>query len=532
MSHLWNVRSWPAWGWLLLATLVSFVLHFPFFGLPMISDEGGYAYVAQRWLDGRGELYDNIWVSRPQGIFLAYGLIFKTIGTSIVDIRIGAWVFSALTLIFVWLFANEWAGRRTAIVATMLFAIISGSPAIEGFTANAEVFMALPAAAAVWLLLRTSRHGWGTVSLIGVGMLVGLATILKPSGVVMIPIAIAYVALAGLDGRRAIVHRSLWIVLGVSLVAAPAFIHGWMIGWHRFIYASITYRLEFQSSTTVSTMHHVRAIGKLFHRTWMVLLLVSVVVSVQYRLTGRRAAVRQWFAKLTEAPRAGIVAQTSFRPPIRQSGTDGDVLLRLWLLGSFAGIAMGGDWWYHYLVQILAPFAIWFAPVLLDLKERLTRNWRVIFVIATLFVFLLPYSVVRRGSAGDMSHVLFNHPGYPAQQQVADYLRDHTDPETPIFVAFDQAAIYYLSDRPSTYRYMYDQELRAIPGAEDELVAMVESPYRPMYIVGTRQRAPFPDRGQAFWNAVSEHYHLESMVRGVPIYRANEPLKYHYTDLG
>jgi hypothetical protein len=79
---------------------------------------------------------------------------------------------------------------------------------------------------------------------------------------------------------------------------------------------------------------------------------------------------------------------------------------------------------------------------------------------------------------------------------------------------------------------MYDQELRAIPGAEDDLVAMVQSPYRPVYIVGTRQRAPFPDRGQAFWNAVSEHYHLETMVRGVPIYRTNEPLKYHYSELG
>jgi 4-amino-4-deoxy-L-arabinose transferase-like glycosyltransferase len=530
MSGLRNVRSWPAWAWVSLATLVSFLLHLPFFGLPMISDEGGYAYVAQRWFDGRGELYDNIWVSRPQGIFVAYGFIFKTIGPSIIDIRIGAWVFSALTLIFVWLFANEWAGRRVAILATLLFAVISGSPAIEGFTANAEVFMALPATAGAWLLLYASRRGWGTLSLIGVGIMAGLATVLKPSGVVMIPIALVFVALASLDGNRAIVRRCLWIMLGVAIVAAPTLIHGWMIGWHRFVFASITYRLEFQSSTTVSTMHHVRAIGKLFHRTWMVLLLTSVVVSLQYRLSGRPIAARQWFAKLTEAPRVGIVAQPTFRPATRLPG--GDVLLRLWLLGSLAGIAMGGDWWYHYLVQILAPFAVWFALALLDLKDRLTRNWRVMLVVATLFVLLLPYSVVRQGSAGNMSRALFNHPGYPAQQDVADYLRGHTKPETPIFVAFDQAALYYLSDLPSTYRYMYDQELRALPGAEDELVTMVESPYRPVYIVGTRQRAPFPDRGQAFWNAVSEHYHLESMVRGVPIYRANDPLKYHYTDLG
>jgi hypothetical protein len=49
---------------------------------------------------------------------------------------------------------------------------------------------------------------------------------------------------------------------------------------------------------------------------------------------------------------------------------------------------------------------------------------------------------------------------------------------------------------------------------------MVEGPNRPLYIVGTRQLAPFEDRGLAFWEAVQRHYVLETVVRGVPIYRA------------
>ena len=56
-----------------------------------------------------------------------------------------------------------------------------------------------------------------------------------------------------------------------------------------------------------------------------------------------------------------------------------------------------------------------------------------------------------------MTSPLFGHPGYADQEVVANYLHDHTSPETPIFVAFDQAALYYLADRPSTYRYLYDQ---------------------------------------------------------------------------
>ena len=123
-----------------------------------------------------------------------------------------------------------------------------------------------------------------------------------------------------------------------------------------------------------------------------------------------------------------------------------------------------------------------------------------------------------------MTSPLFGHPGYADQEVVAKYLHDHTAPDTPIFVAFDQAALYYLADRPSTYRYLYDQELRAYPDSEAKLVEMVEGPNRPLYIVGTRQLAPFVDRGLAFWEAVQRHYVLETVVRGVPIYRAiDEP---------
>jgi hypothetical protein len=52
---------------------------------------------------------------------------------------------------------------------------------------------------------------------------------------------------------------------------------------------------------------------------------------------------------------------------------------------------------------------------------------------------------------------------------------------------------------------------------------MLESDKRPYYIVGTRQLSPFEDRGLAFWETVQRYYVLETVVRGVPIYRAIDP---------
>ena len=97
--------------WLLFAVGLSLLLRWPFLRLPMISDEGGYAYVAQRWRDGRGHLYDDLWVSRPQGIFAAYGIIQRTLGPTVADLRLGAWLASVFTLVFIWRYAREWAGR-------------------------------------------------------------------------------------------------------------------------------------------------------------------------------------------------------------------------------------------------------------------------------------------------------------------------------------------------------------------------------------------------------------------------------------
>jgi len=155
-----RVRAWGgAAGWGLLVVAVGLVLRWPFFGVPLNADEGGYAYVAQRWLDGRGELYGDLWISRPQGIFLAYGLIFRTLGTSVEAIHAGAWIAGLVTTIFVWLFARDWMGRRAAIAAALVFTLVNGSPYLEGYTANAEVFMALPAAVGAWLLLRWAFFG-------------------------------------------------------------------------------------------------------------------------------------------------------------------------------------------------------------------------------------------------------------------------------------------------------------------------------------------------------------------------------------
>jgi 4-amino-4-deoxy-L-arabinose transferase-like glycosyltransferase len=534
LRHRFRALIWrfPAPCWIALGAVVSLALNWRLFDLPMISDEGGYAYIAQRWLDGRGQLYDDLWVSRPQGIFLVYGAILRLLGGTVVDIRLGAWFVSVLTMAGVWRFTAAWRGPRIAAAATMIFALVMGSPAIEGFTANAEVFMALPAMLCALCLLGALRSGWSAGWLLAAGALAAVATLLKPSGIVMVPVAIGLLALrelgAGASGAwRTVLRGSAATLLGFVLAFAPPLVHGYTLGWDRYLYGAFTYRIFHQSSATNSPEYHAGALFRLVTRCWPLLACVVVVLVVRAGLARRqerRASVAGRRPAYPGARRAGELQLGIVPRGLDWSAfarADGErLLLRLWLLGCLAGATMGGDWWFHYLIQAAAPFAIWLAVATSELRLQLPRReWRALLVALTLLL-LLPYHVLARTDRVAMTQSLYSHPGYVDQQALAAYLKEHTAPETPIFVAFDQAALYYLADRPAAYRYLYDQELQALPSTQSDLIALLSSPDRPRYIIGTRQVAPFEDRGRAFWAAVKEHYVLETTVRGVPIYRA------------
>lgn len=516
-----GAAGWSSWWWLVIAIGLSGLLHLPFLRVPLISDEGGYAYVAHRWLDHGATLYQNVWVSRPQGIFVAYGLILHTLGSSVTAIRLGAWLVSIATLIAVWWFARRWAGNQAATAAALLFAVLSGSPMIEGFTANAEVFMALPAVLMAIVLLRTEARGWSGPALGVAGILAGVATQLKPSGIVMLGVGLAFTWLVGPECWRRRSRLCGWLGAGFVISLGPAVVQGWLVGWHDFFFAAVSYRITHQSSATTSATRHLQAIWTLTERIAPVLLLLAVVLFLR-AWTGQREqhATQPLGSRFTDGFHPGIVASLRLRALV--AGADpGDVLLRLWLLAALAGIAMGGDWWAHYLIQIASPFAIWLAVLLVNLWPELRLSWRRLLVAIVLVTLVLPYWVIGRGDPNAISQRLYPSSGYTSQAPVAAYLRSHTPTGAPIYVAFDQAAVYYITDRPAAYRYMYDQELQAIPSAENDLVAMMTGPNRPYYIVATGEAAPFPNNGKAFWTAVAQHYHLERAIAGVAIFRAN-----------
>lgn len=513
------------WLWLGVAILLSLAVRIPFFRIPLLADEGGYAYATTGWVEGTGQLYDDLWISRPQGIFLIYAGILDLFGGDSVAFRFAAWIAIALTTITVWGFARIWASPWASTVAAIAFAIMSGLPNLEGYSANSEMFMGFPAALGALWLLRTSRTGWHPWHLVGIGILLGIATSIKPAAVVMVPVACAFIMMLK-DGapRRARIRRCLFVMAGIVIVGALSLLHGWYLGWYDFIYATFTYRLTAQSSATVGLQHNLEAIGRLALRSWALItltLMLAFLLHLDWIRDARRLgplapAFRRFRDWLAADPR-GDVARP--RTHLYSLADDGHLLLRLWIVGSLFGISIGGDWWAHYLIQVAAPLSIWMAVALSGILPALRRGARLVVTTGSLLLLIIPFWVLLLGSTERMTNAMFSHPGYPAQAEIAAYIREHTEPGTTFYVAFDQASIYYLADRSPAYRHLYDQELRGIPESYSDIITIIRSDERPEYIVATRQPGPFPDDSRAFWLEVGQYYERETTVEGVPIYR-------------
>ena len=489
----------------------------------MLHDEGGYAYATRGWVNGTGNLYEDLWISRPQGIFFVYAGIFDLFGTGTVAFRFAAWIAIALTTVAIWGFTRLRWSPGAATLAALLFAIMSSLPNLEGYSANAEMFMGFPVALAMLWLLHTCRSGWPQWHLLGIGLLIGCAISLKPSAATMVPMALLFILLvAGTDGLRARLARCGWLLGGIALVGIASLLHGWYLGWSDFIYATVTYRLTAQSAATVGLEHNLKAIVKLVWNVRLLIALMVLVVVLRHRTRLREMvrAIRRLPARATVRVGSGQPNNVTVVAPFRwKAMDDGRFLLNLWLVGALLGASVGGDWWAHYLIQVVAPLSIWLGTTLAAVWVTLTRWPRLALAVATLVLLLQPFYIIAFGSPERIGEALHEHPGYPAQAEVAAWLQQHAEPGDTIYVAFDQASIYYLAELPPSYRHLYDQELRGIPGSYSDLIAIIRGPDAPKYIVSTLHPGPFADDSRAFWQEVGQYYEVVVTIDGVPIYQ-------------
>jgi len=489
--------AWRWWGAVAALVIGAFALRLPYLGVPLSADEGGYATAAYWW--ARGDiLYESITITRPQGIFVVFRALDALGLGSPYGIHLAAALWASLSALALLALAARLWGRGIGLGAAALYAAVMATPWMEGYQANAELFMTLPLLLALLALVRADDTGLtarrGLLWLGASGLLGALTLLLKPAGVTVLPLGVLW-----LLRRRATEGRS-WRDLTAALVALgggwalgllPALAHGLLTVPDRYLGAVVFYRLGQDSLLG----------GALAHQ-------VGYAATNTLYLLGHLPLL--------------LLAPFGFRLAVHGGDRRARAFLVLWALTALGGVSLGGNWFLHYYQQLLPPLAVAVALVVRGLLRRPLAPPRfAALCLAACAVLALAFPIARGVVARvDPATLPEWEPGVAAAAPVAAYLAVHTAPTETVYVAYDHADIYYLAARRPAARWLHFRELGWTPGAFGEQAARLADPASaPRYIVGAQA---FDFRGLdadgALRTIVARDYTLETTIDGVPLY--------------
>ena len=452
-----------------LACALAVLIRAPFFYWPITVDEAAYAYAAYWWFHGFTLYSQDLWLDRPQGIFLAYQLGMSLFGDSALSIRLWGALWAAATTGTVYFVAKHLFSQRAGIAASLVFAVFSAASHIEGFTANAETFMVLATTLSAYFLL--------TRKFLLAGFLASIAVLLKPPGS-----SIFILALAWLLFQRAAWRGWWWFLCGAFLPALLALGHGILtVGFDRYVDSVAL--LRFRAGWTSPDNPLLKAAVSWIRTTPVWLPLFALAIPGVYK-----TARQTWFFAL------------------------------VWLLSSVLGMTMSGQWFPHYFTQLMPPLAVC-AGAGIERVWVVGRWWArsqlVVILLAFFLLFEGPF-YVQPPKEGMWN--MFHRRGYQISEEVSGYINSHTQEDDTIYVAFAQADIYYSSRRRSSFPYLFIVQVMHLPGVYSQLIDTIQA-RKPMYVLALDPPLKQLDPEDRFWRALEKGYEIEETFQGVPLYR-------------
>jgi len=221
-------RNLLLWGGILV---VYGLLRVNPLGISLTRDEGVYAHMGQIILSGELPYLDLV-DNRPPIVFYLYALNLALFSPTTFGVHLFLHLYNFLTLVVLFLvatrlFASRWAG----IGCAYLYAVLSSSPAVEGYGATAEMYMLLPISLSLMMALKARDSCQVRYTVIS-GVAGALACWTKQPAFTCALFVLIFAVLAGSEGQSASGRwrkmgksAAAWLAgaLGVSLLIAGYF---------------------------------------------------------------------------------------------------------------------------------------------------------------------------------------------------------------------------------------------------------------------------------------------------------------------
>jgi len=422
--------------------VLAVLARLPFLGHPPGPDEAGFLLVGAQW-DGPGSsLYGDYWVDRPPLLITIFrfgaelgGLTaLRLIGSlAVFWVIVGsAWVARLL--------AGVQAARWTAITAAALCL----SPLLGGYAVNGEL-LAAPFVVAGFLFAvaalhaRSDRTAWLFSSLVG---MLGVSAILVKQNLADVAVFAfaAFVAarVLGEIGRRRLVVLLVGTVLG-------AVVASWL--------------------ASLWTTWHGTSLGGVFEAMYPFRVRAADVIAS----AGRAGAAEELSGLLGAAVVSGIalvLLLLGWDVARRQRRNAFTWALLATLLFGLASVLLGGSYWHHYLIQLIAPAAIAVGVITVEGRRR----------SRTVILYVAAAAVVAWG-------VGFALPDTSSGSTAGTAVREAARPGDTIISVWGHPDVVLTSGLRAPYEHLWSLPVRTLDPDLDDFHAVLTGPEAPTWLV-------------------------------------------------
>jgi len=283
----------------------------------MDGDEAVYASIAAL-MNTSGGLYGEGGVdNKPPGIFWVYAVTFRLFGTyQMTAVHAVALLAVAVTCVLLFFIARSLGSSRAGMLAALFYGVLTAAGNPRLLAANTEIFMMLPLAGSVLLMLRRQWF-WCGMLLVAAGAFRQSAAI----NVLLAGIAVLWLETPNLRWR-AFGLLATGLIAGLAVGAAMIALTGSLAGFWRWT-VQVLYGY---ASTQLS--------GDVFWWRARDSVLAFVI-----------AMAVLWIAAL------------AFAAP-GKTLTVNERLMVVWLIAGMAGSFAGGHLSWHYFIQAMGPLAV------------------------------------------------------------------------------------------------------------------------------------------------------------------------------
>jgi len=385
--------------WFLVIAAIAFILRIFYVG-HLYEDDGLWFTAGEEIARGKA-LYREIYFDKPPLLPLVYGLLFSLFGAHILVIRLFTIVYTIGISAVLYLFGARLYDQRVGLVSAAMFAAFSTSHSLGHIQSlNTDCLMTLPYASAAFLMVFSQTESASTTRrqvllALSAGALTGVAFETNPKAlfdlIFFAVLLIASSAWSRKESESADVNpsnrASRWTLFAaasagfvlVSLVflayiaATRSFSAYWSDLWRWG-----TRYARFYSPGTVAAAAIRFTSGYFVLNDILLITLLFVIVTTIKRV---RPVL---FGTKTAQTSAGV----------DERALKSDITVLIWLIASYAGVAVGGRFYSHYFFQILPALCLIGGRGLLGiisaLKTRSTFMRRVVFTALSIgFLFTL-----------------------------------------------------------------------------------------------------------------------------------------------